>query len=60
MKLLAVTFEVEHCSECSKGKQAYDGDWVCLLKQKLISVLWGDIPNWCPLPEKEEELNDRT
>jgi hypothetical protein len=57
-KLETITFEYEHCGECSNA------DWsgleprkhYCLLKKrKKIPELWGQIPKWCPLPDKVDK-----
>ena len=59
-KLDTYTEEYEHCGEC-----AYAGDYFdtgkkgfrCenVKRKRVIPDLWGDIPDWCPLPDKEEK-----
>ena len=62
MKLDTITFEYAHCGEC----QYVDCTWVSS-KSKMYctklnpvrrlnrKVLWGKIPDWCILPDKEEK-----
>ena len=55
MKVETITFEYEHCGECTNADYRGDGKkYKCLLKKRLIPDLWGEIPDWCPLPDKEE------
>ena len=62
LKIETIEFEYEHCGECSNcdvvfGKRGKTGNfpssWKCELTGKKIPGLWGDIPEWCPLPDKE-------
>jgi len=52
-RLETFTDEYDHCGECLNVEQMENGNWKCLLKKKRVSELWGNIPKWCPLPEKE-------
>ena len=42
----------EHCGECPHVEEAKKG-WKCFRKRKVVD-LWGEIPSWCPLEDKEE------
>lgn len=52
-----ITFEINHCGECSNAEPARKDRWKCLKKRKLIPDLWGDIPEWCPLSEKPDSID---
>lgn len=59
-KLFTHTEEIEHCGECCDC--GFDGSWVsagrdyCIAKKgKTIPDIWGKIPKWCPLEEKNEQ-----
>jgi len=55
-KIEVLTFEYEHCAECSNvDESTRKGKWKCLLQRKIVPELWGDIPGWCPLPDKVKE-----
>ncbi len=56
------TFEYEHCAECPHCRDfGGSDDYWCTcwddktltLKDKLTDI-WGAIPDFCPLPDKEE------
>lgn len=61
MKILNEPIEIEHCGECpytevrDKPKKVI---WYCLKLLKDIPDLWGEIPEWCPLPNKEDPIKD--
>ena len=52
-KIEAVIFEYYNCGECS-DVNACGARWKCSKKNKFIPDLWGDIPSWCPLEDKEK------
>jgi len=52
-KVEVVEFEYECCGECPNAERASKGRHKCLLKRKIIPDINGDIPEWCPLEEKE-------
>ena len=55
-KIETIIVEYEHCGEC-----IYVLDWFdtgkaghrCEKRKRIIKELWGDIPTWCPLTNKE-------
>ncbi len=49
-----LVFNYEHCGECphSSGRAGERCDKGKRLR--IIKDLWGEIPDWCPLPDKEE------
>ena len=57
MKIETMTQEVEHCGACGNcfvkaiGKKG----WRCGERGRVIPELWGEIPSWCLLPDKEDE-----
>ncbi|KKN15179.1 hypothetical protein LCGC14_0988680 [marine sediment metagenome] len=53
-KLYIVTHEYEHCGECANCGFTRQRNYRCDLKRKLTPDIWGDIPSWCPLPDKKE------
>ena len=63
MKIETITFEYEHCGECPNcGCFEGSNDYWCVLIEKdtltlreKIPDLWGEIPEWCPLPDGETE-----
>ena len=54
-----ITFDYEHCGECSDIEMIFPAKKLleygcCKAKGKrIIPDIWGDIPDWCPLPDKE-------
>ena len=56
MKIETIPFEVESCGECSGAlyspteKNQYRQK--CSRTKRVIPDLWGEIPSWCPLPDK--------
>ncbi|KKM69341.1 hypothetical protein LCGC14_1451870 [marine sediment metagenome] len=50
---------VNHCWECPSRLDWFDtgkGDRCDRGKRvRIIKDIWGDIPGWCPLPDKKEE-----
>lgn len=48
-KIETITEEYNHCGECWHA-----GD-VCNLTDRKIPDMWGKIPSWCPLPDKETD-----
>ena len=63
MKLLTVTIEIEHCGECPDIL-----DWLdtgmsghrCVVgkRRRIVLDIWGDIPEFCLLPDKENNVTD--
>ena len=57
MRIETITFEYEHCGECSNADTAVgDNTWRCfkIKSCRKIPSLWNKpIPAWCPLPESE-------
>ena len=53
IKVETLTFEYEHCGDCPHPDQ--NSKWKCSLRKRIIPVLWGEIPEWCPLETKREE-----
>ena len=59
MKVETITYEYEHCGVCSNAygdptpKKSYRCK--CLKTGRVIPDIWGDIPDWCPLPDKEDK-----
>ena len=57
VKIFTHTQEIEHCWECTwivfaVGRES--SEWKCEnAKDKIIKDLWGEIPSWCPLENKE-------
>ena len=49
MKIETIISEYEHCGECWHA-----GD-ICDLTGKKIPDMWGKIPAWCPLEDKEND-----
>lgn len=53
-KIQTLTFEYEHCFYCPEA-----GVHHCVLDKKHRKIdLWGKFPEWCPLPNKEENGNE--
>ena len=60
MKTDTLTFEYGHCGECpnvldwfdtgKSGERCDKGK-----RRRIIKNLWGEIPGWCPLEDKEEQ-----
>lgn len=53
-KIETITNEIEHCGECC----SCDGEmnkFKCVSRGRIIPDLWGKIPKWCLLPDKEEK-----
>ena len=48
-----LTFFYESCGECSNA-DTKNGKHYCILKERRIPFLWGEIPEWCPLSDKME------
>ena len=48
-----ITFQYEHCEECSNRSGPKYMKWTCSKTRRIIPDLWGDIPDWCPLEEVE-------
>ena len=47
--------EIYHCGGCpnAEPREKPVGKWYCLKTKKNIPSLWeGEIPKWCPLPDK--------
>ena len=63
MKQETITFYYEHCGECpnaldwyNKATKKWRAGYRCGKRRKLIRDLWGAIPDWCPLPDKEIDI----
>jgi len=56
-KILTETFEINDCGECPYvTPNNLNEKWYCEKKgMKKIPRLWGAIPKWCPLPNKETD-----
>uniref|UniRef100_A0A6M3IIC8 Uncharacterized protein n=1 Tax=viral metagenome TaxID=1070528 RepID=A0A6M3IIC8_9ZZZZ len=54
MKVETLTFEYDHCGECPYISSPKYMKWKCLKKRRIVPEIWGKIPDWCPLPDKEE------
>ena len=52
VKIETLTFEYTHGGECPNAEA--DDDSKCRLTRRKIPDLWGEIPKWCPLPDKKE------
>ena len=54
-KVETVTMEYEHCGECPNGDWIGNSYLCCKIEEgePIIKDLWGEIPKWCPLPDKE-------
>ncbi len=48
------TVELNHCGECCDCDTTKRGVFCCFITKKKIKEIWGEIPKWCPLPEKVE------
>ena len=59
-KLETLTFEYERCGECPNADyqptERCTNRHKCWKNGRVIPNLWGKIPKWCPLPNKEVEL----
>ena len=58
-KVETMTFEYKNCWECSNVlgyglRKEEPGSGKCGKTKKKISDIWGEIPEWCPLPDKEK------
>ena len=53
MKLLTSTTEIEHCGKCAECGPPIYMKWKCLKTRRVIPDIWGEIPEFCPLPDKE-------
>lgn len=53
VKLYTHTQEIEHCGECANIGGPIYMKWKCLIMRRVIKDIWGEIPSWCPLKEKE-------
>ncbi len=54
-KTETITFEYEHCGGCPNVLDIRPGKWKCMLgRREIIHDIWGKIPDWCPLPDKEK------
>ena len=60
MKQETLTFYYESCGECPNALSWYDTG-KCEprcdhgKRRRIIKDLWGKIPDWCPLEDKEEK-----
>lgn len=55
VKIETKIFEYDRCWKCT-GSVADGGEWACEKKEnRRIEDFWVEIPEWCPLPDKEEE-----
>ena len=56
-KLETLTFEYERCGECPNADYQPTKRYTakCWKNGRVIPNLWGKIPKWCPLPNKEVE-----
>ena len=56
-KIEIITFEYERCADCPNVDGMvipHKGGWYCMLSEnREVPDMWGDIPSWCPLPDKE-------
>ena len=55
-KIETITTEIEHCAECPNVLSWYDTgkkEPRCGKRKRIVCDLWGEIPTWCPLPDKE-------
>jgi hypothetical protein len=52
-KVDTVTFEYEHCGECSNCDYK-DSEYYCLKAERVLDGIWNGIPDWCPLEDKKE------
>ena len=54
VKLYTHTEEIEHCGECAEALHWPEGRYHCHKgdRQMVLEDIWGEIPSWCPLPEK--------
>ena len=61
-KLFTHTEEIEHCGACADildwlDTGLADKVWCGKTKRRrLIKNMWGEIPSWCPLPEKISDM----
>ncbi len=55
MKVETLTFEYDHCGVCSNVSGPKYMKYVCKKTRRVIPDLYGEIPEWCPLPDKEVE-----
>lgn len=58
-KIEVLTFEYEECAECSNvidvpTKVEGKWKWRCGKTNRIIKEIRGKIPEFCPLPDKEE------
>ena len=53
VKLFTHTQEIEYCAECANIEDTASY-YRCIagLKFRKVKDIWGEIPSWCPLPEK--------
>jgi len=56
-KIETLTFEYEHCGECSNAGLKRGGNY-CVKTKRTIPDVWGKIPDWCPLEDKKESDNE--
>jgi len=52
MKKETITFEIQHCAECSNISDSPDKKYKCKLTRRRIQNIWDDdIPDFCPLED---------
>ncbi|KKM89165.1 hypothetical protein LCGC14_1251460 [marine sediment metagenome] len=54
-KIYTATHEYKHCAVCSEARFTMAGKFKCRLRRRIIKDIEGDIPDFCPLPDKEEK-----
>jgi hypothetical protein len=66
-KIETITFKINHCGECnhcmsnwSEKRAAYRNSCELTRKQLKQDELWGEIPEWCPLPNSKPSQKDTT
>ena len=50
-----IEFYYRSCGECSNADMK-NGMGYCVKKKRRIPDLWGEIPKWCPLEDKDETV----
>ena len=52
MKKETIVYEYKACGECSNADMK-NGMGYCVKAKRRIPYLWGEIPKWCPLEDKD-------
>jgi hypothetical protein len=56
VKVLKIEMKIQKCGECVYARTYPDRGWaICAKADKPIAGDGNPVPEWCPLPDKEEK-----